>query len=391
MALNNISNKALEILNSQSFNYVEQWQYTDVRKFKKISHCKKQFDLIDINTIENNTITVINNSQIKNNLLNKEIGITTISKALKNNQYNCKKIFNNIIPEYKNEFILYNTAYFQKGFFLHIHDNTIIKNPIYINNIIKANSPNEFINLRYLFHFGKNINAQIIIKDDIIENLNLNSVIEVIIEENSIIDIIIESEKINVTQIMNFSSIIKNNSELNIYSIDISGKLVRNNYFINLEYENSTCNYSGVSLLKTNDHIDNFIEMNHENKYTFSSSNQKNILRQNSKSIFYSKSTINKRSSFSEANQKNKNIMLSKKAIVHSNPQLEIYNNDVKCSHGSTTGELDEQMLFYMRSRGLSLEAAKKMLLEGFLNEFIDSIKNKEFSVKLKNKINNWF
>ena len=83
-------------------------------------------------------------------------------------------------------------------------------------------------------------------------------------------------------------------------------------------------------------------------------------------------------------------MLLSKKATVHSNPQLEIYNNDVKCSHGSTTGELDEDMLFYLRTRGLSLNKAKKMLLEGFLNEFIDSIGNNEATKNLKNKINDW-
>ena len=238
--------------------------------------------------------------------------------------------------------------------------------------------------------FGKNIKTQVIIKDTFIDNLNINNVMEIVVEENSIIDIIIDSEKTNINQIMNFSSIIKKNSELNIYAIDISGKLVRNNYFIDLEYENSEFNYSGISLLTSKNHIDNYIEINHKNKYTLSSSNQKNILRGNSKSIFYSKSTINKKSSNSEAKQKNKNMMLSKKAIVHSNPQLEIYNNDVRCSHGSTTGELDEEMLFYLRTRGLSLKKAKKILLEGFLNEFIDSIGSNKIISNLKNKINNW-
>ena len=189
---------------------------------------------------------------------------------------------------------------------------------------------------------------------------------------------------------MNLSANIKNDSQLNIYAIDISGELVRNNYYINLEHQNSTFNYSGISLLKANNHIDNFVEINHKNKNTFSASNQKNILRENSKSIFYSKSTIDKKSSNAEAQQNNKNMLLSKKATVHSNPQLEIYNNDVKCSHGSTTGELDEDMLFYLRTRGLSLNKAKKMLLEGFLNEFIDSIGNNEATKNLKNKINDW-
>jgi len=410
MSLNSISDKALKTLNDKSFNYNEHWGYTDINKFKKINYSIKNPKTIknkvwpkSLNNTQNeqdsshqynhkkkNYISILNNSKIKNNLSNPDIISTNISSLLEENKCNSKNIFNKIIPNYKNEFILYNTAYFQEGFFLFIKNNTVIENPIQINSIINIDSPNEFLNLRYLLHFGKNIKTQVIIKDSFIYDISINNVMEIVVEENSTVDIIINSEKENINQIMNFSSIIKKNSELNIYAIDISGKLVRNNYFINLEYENSKFNYSGISLLNSNNHIDNFIEINHKNKYTFSSSNQKNILRENSKSIFYSKSTIDKKSKYSEAQQKNKNMMLSKKATVHSNPQLEIYNNDVKCSHGSTTGELDEDMLFYLRTRGLNLKQAKKMLLEGFLNEFIDSIGNNQINENLKHKINNW-
>ena len=132
------------------------------------------------------------------------------------------------------------------------------------------------------------------------------------------------------------------------------------------------------------------IEINHKNKHTYSQCIQKNILSKNSKAIFYNKSIINKNSANSEANQSNKNIMLSSTATVHSNPQLEIYNNDVKCSHGSTTGQLDSEMLFYLQSRGINLERAKMMLLSGFLNEFVESLNAKKYPNYLMNKINSW-
>ena len=399
MLLNNISKQALKVLNTDSFNYNDYWEYTDIKKVKKIfnhsnpiNNDKQSQSLDEFPSFGNikNHILIFNNSKIKNNLLNSDIIVNNISSAFKNNQLNCKKTFNKIIPNNKNEFILSNTAYFKKGFFLYVNDNAIIDNPIQINNIINSYSSNNLLNSRYLLHFGKNIKAQVIIKDCFMNNMNINNLIEINIDKNSSVDIVIDSEKKKNNQIMNLSANIKNDSQLNIYAIDISGELVRNNYYINLEYQNSTFNYSGISLLKANNHIDNFVEINHKNKNTFSASNQKNILRENSKSIFYSKSTIDKKSSNAEAQQNNKNMLLSKKATVHSNPQLEIYNNDVKCSHGSTTGELDEDMLFYLRTRGLSLNKAKKMLLEGFLNEFIDSIGNNEATKNLKNKINDW-
>ena len=79
--------------------------------------------------------------------------------------------------------------------------------------------------------------------------------------------------------------------------------------------------------------------------------------------------------------------MLSSTATVHSNPQLEIYNNDVKCSHGSTTGQLDSEMLFYLQSRGINLEQARMMLLSGFLNEFIESVNTKDYPKYLTKKL----
>jgi len=398
MLLNNISEKALKALNTYSFNYNEYWEHTDIKKIKKkLTHSdtiknKLYQSLDDIFPLSNKKkhISILNSSKIKNNLSNSDIVVTNISSAFKKNQFNCKNTFNKIIPKNKNEFILSNTAYFEKGIFLYINDNAIIDDPIQINHIISSQNCNKLLNSRYLLHFGKNVKAQVVIKDYLVNNININNLIEIIIDKNTSVDIIIDSEKKKSNQIMNLSAKIKSNSQLNIYTIDISGELVRNNYYINLEHQNTTFNYSGIGLLKEKNHIDNFIEINHKNKHTYSASNQKNILRENSKAIFYSKSTIDKKSSNSEAQQNNKNMLLSKKATVHSNPQLEIYNNDVKCSHGSTTGELDEDMLFYLRTRGLSLEEAKKMLLEGFLNEFIDSIGNNKVTKNLKNKINNW-
>ena len=92
----------------------------------------------------------------------------------------------------------------------------------------------------------------------------------------------------------------------------------------------------------------------------------------------------------SEINIHNNNIILSDNAIVHSNPQLEIHNNDVKCSHGSTTGKLDADALFYMRSRGIDLSECKKLILNGFANSVIDNIMNDKIKNKIKNKIDNW-
>ena len=92
----------------------------------------------------------------------------------------------------------------------------------------------------------------------------------------------------------------------------------------------------------------------------------------------------------SEAHQNNNNLILSENALVHSNPQLMIYNDDVQCSHGSTTGKIDNDALFYLRSRGINFNEAKQILLNAFLNDIVDNVKNNDVNLELKNNINSW-
>ena len=389
MLQNKSSKKNIQKINKVVFNYKENWRYTNIVKLQKINYLEEKYSTNNIKT-DNIGIDIINNELINDKINDKRISAQPLSSALKENLYQCNNNFNKIIPENKNEFILKNEKHFKTGFFLNIKEKSNINNPVYLNNLININKENLFLAFRYLIQCGKNNNLQIILKNNFIKKIKLNTLIEILIDENSTLDLIIESESKNVTQILNFAANIKTNSKLNIYVINFSGQLIRNNYFVDLNNKNTHFNYYGINLLSEKNHIDDYIEINHKNKHTFSQCIQKNILCKNSKAIFYNKSIIDKNSANSEANQSNKNIMLSSTATVHSNPQLEIYNNDVKCTHGSTTGQLDNEVLFYLQSRGINLEQAKMMLLSGFLNEFIESLHAKDYPNNLMNKINSW-
>ena len=388
--LNKISKEALHLLDTQFQEDKELWKYTDINRFNKIGNNKnkkKNNDNFIFNNSENEIL--IANNRLVSNPYNK-VEIDDIEKVLNCKPSFSKKIFNNIIPKTKNKFILYNTAYFNNGVTFRIPDNTQIKESLYINNTIDHKEKNSYLNCRYLFSFGKNIKATIIIKDTDLSPAFLNSVYEIYVDKNSIIDFIIESEKPKTTQIFNLGGEIKSDSTLNIYTINVSGKLLKNNYFINLNDKNSNFNYNSINLLDDKDYVDNYIEINHNNKHTMSNTNQKNILNGKSNSIFYSKAIINHNGKKSEAVQKNNNILLSSNANVHSNPQLEIYNNDVKCSHGSTTGQLDEEAIFYLRSRGISLKNAEKILLNGFLNEVTTLMSDLSYGKNITKKIDEW-
>jgi len=220
MLQNNSSKKKIGKANKQFFNYKENWRYTNIIKLQKINYLDE--DIITNNIKTNNIgIDIINNTLINNKINNKQIFTDNLSDAIENNLFGCANYFNKIIPENKNEFILNNKTYFKKGFFLNLDDNTNIKDPIYLNNLIDTNNLESFLTFRYLLQFGKNNNAKIILKNSFIKKLKLNSVIEVLIDENSTVDIIIESEAKNVTQIFNFAANIKTNAKLNIYTINI--------------------------------------------------------------------------------------------------------------------------------------------------------------------------
>ena len=389
-SLKTISNQALKMLKNYHCSYNEQWKYTSIDNFKNFNFSRNIYDINSGNKHCDDSEIVIVNNILQNSRIPSFVHITSIEDALKNNLFNCVDIFNKIIPLDKNHFILSNTAYFNGGNYFYFEKNRDLKNPIYINNCIKQKKLTSFYNNRLLFHFGKNFSGKIILKEQNNHEALTNIVCEVYLEENTNVDFIIDSEKPKTIQILNFGSIINKNSVLKIHPIDISGKLIKNNYFINLKGKNSQCYYNGLNLLNHLNHIDNYIEVNHNNKHTVSHTNHKNILDGKSKGIFYSKATINKHSANSEAHQKNNNLILSDKSIVHSNPQLMIYNNDVQCSHGSTTGEVDYDALFYLRSRGICVQKAKMMLLHAFLNEIVDTIRNENIKNNIYDKIQTW-
>ena len=383
--LNEISSESLNLLKMSYKEDEEIWKYTSSKNFDKFKNLSNKKGNIEkyLNHHSDNDILIVNNRLI-NNPFN-QIKTNNLAETI-----NDESIFNLIIPKNKNKFILYNTAYFNDGVTFQIPDNSHIQESLYINNIIDFNDINSYLNCRFLFTFGNNVNATIIIKDIDLSSAFLNIVYEVFVGENSKINFIIDSEKPNTTQIFNLGSEIKANSDLNIYTVNTSGKLLKNNYFINLNDINSSFNYNSINLLNNNDYVDNYIEIIHNNKHTISNTNQKNILSGKSNSVFYSKAIINQNGAKSEVIQKNNNILLSENANVHSNPQLEIYNDDVKCSHGSTTGQLDDEAIFYIRSRGISLKDAHKLLLNGFLNEFTSSILDSSFKENISKKINDW-
>jgi len=183
----------------------------------------------------------------------------------------------------------------------------------------------------------------------------------------------------------------ENDSHYNYFQLIDGSKLGRSNICVRLDGENAQCNLNSLTLSKNNQHIDNNIIVNHNNPQTHSTQFVKSILFDTSTGVFNGRTVVHENAQKITAKQTNKNILLSKKAKMNSNPQLEIYADDVKCSHGSTTGQIDAEALFYLQSRGINKHDALKLMVAGFANEVLDKILHPEikkavvteFSVKL--------
>ena len=169
-----------------------------------------------------------------------------------------------------------------------------------------------------------------------------------------------------------------------------SGALQRSDIYNSLKGVNSTCSLSGLTLLNDNQHSATYITTDHIMPNCTSSQNFKSVLSNKSSGVFNGRTIVREDSQKTNSKQSNKNLLLSDKATMNSNPQLEIYADDVKCAHGSTTGALDEEALFYMQSRGIDRESASALLIRGFVNELMEELDDKDLRSYLFAKFDNW-
>ena len=183
---------------------------------------------------------------------------------------------------------------------------------------------------------------------------------------------------------------LQNDARLNTLFFNSGTELYRGDVNISFNGQNASAELNGLSLLKNNQHMDMRVIVDHA--YPHCTSNQlfKYILDDKSTGVFNGRVIVQKDSQKTDSSQSNKNLLLSKSSSINSNPQLEIYADDVRCSHGSTTGQLDEEVLYYLRSRGIDIVMAQQLMVEGFAGELLVNIKNEKTITYLSNKLTSW-
>ena len=371
---------------------IENWKYTNSSQFKTFKNIFS-FNTVEKKIIPKNNEIIIYNGQIINSgayIVKNNIKIYNINEAISQKINQIQDKINQFSSFKNDQYIEENLKNYNIGYYLYFPKNLILKDKIVIKNIIEQGSETEYINLRILIDCDENSKVTILNEEEFLNKKCINIVNQCFVNNNSSLEIINKPNKTDTKQIYNFFSLVNYNSTLKYHTIDINSNLVKNNYFIDLNSLGSTCLFNGLNISKHKEHFDNYIEINHKHSKTISNLNYKIIADHKSKSNFFAKSIINEKCSESQAYQKNNNLILSDKAKINANPQLEIYNDDVQCSHGSATGQIDEEAIFYLRSRGIKLDLAKQLILNSFINEILEEIQNIEIQKDLKETLDNY-
>ena len=205
-----------------------------------------------------------------------------------------------------------------------------------------------------------------------------NYVSEIILNQNAKLNHYkLINESSNAFHVASQVTKLSKDSEFNSTVLERSSALGRNEVLVQLDGENSLCNLNGLYTTSGSQHMDNFINIDHLKPYTTSRLFYKGILSGNSRAVFGGTVYVQPGAIKTDSLQSDKNLLLSPNAEVDSKPALFIYADDVKCGHGATAGNIDKDTLFYLRSRGIDLESASKLLIFGFAREIIDTIEFK--------------
>ena len=400
------TNNTLKIKKTKVFNslddvlkkYKEEYKYSpllrkvskkfDILKVDSYKEKKKNIDQKILNQYKNQySIITINGLFQKNqSKIPSGISVNTFDKLNNTDKKFFHKFFNNQDDSKSDIFTSINTINYKESLLIKIDKNYSKKDHVNILNFIISNSGESINHIRKLIVSNQNSKSVFIeefISLDSIENFS-TSVTEIFQEENSEIEYLnIQNDKNN----FHFNSINisqKQNSISNCFTFSYSGALVRNNLNIKLKEKNCYSNMYGFYALREKSHVDNHTTVDHIDENSISNEHYKGIMDNNSNGVFNGKIFVRKKAQKTNAFQSNNNILLSDEAKINTKPQLEIWADDVKCSHGCTVGQLDKEAIFYLQSRGISREKAISMLLGAFSEEIIEKIENQFAKQKIK-------
>lgn len=269
-----------------------------------------------------------------------------------------------------------NTAFVHGGVFIHVKKGKIVEHPVYIYNITDARFAPILSQPRSLIYVGENAQMKLVETFATMgeQESFTNQILEMVVEKDAHAEYYkIQNDaghsQVSTTHIRQIGK-----SYTHTVTISIDGGIVRNNLNVVLDAEHCESHLYGLYLMKGNTHVDNHTVVDNVKPHCFSNELYKGIMDENATGVFNGKIFVEPDAQKTNAYQSNKNVLLSDNASINAKPQLEIFADDVKCSHGCTVGSLDQEAMFYLRSRGISEKTAKSLMLHAFADDVLEHI-----------------
>lgn len=282
-----------------------------------------------------------------------------------------------------------NTAYAFEGAYINIPKSTVVQKPIEIIYFTTGSNA-VFLQPRNLVIVGENAHVQIIERHQSLtdEPVFTNAVTEIFAAKRAIVDYYKLQNDVQTANLIDNTFVKqKQESRVSVHTFSFGGNITRNNLNFYQQGERIDSTLKGITIIGDKQHVDHYTLVNHEQPNCESHQNYKGIFDDRSTGVFNGKIFVNKIAQKTDAFQQNNNILLTDKATLNTKPQLEIFADDVKCSHGCTIGQLDEDAMFYMQQRGIPKKEAKALLMYAFTDEVLKSVAIPDLQLKLQKLI----
>ncbi|MEE9395909.1 MAG: Fe-S cluster assembly protein SufD [Methylococcales bacterium] len=302
--------------------------------------------------------------------------VSSMANALVKWPEKVESVFGQTLKAETQGFIDFNTAFFSDGLFIHIDRNVVLEQPIHLLNY--STLQDALVTTRSVIVLEQGAQAEIIESYVTAGNIGylIVPVLEVIIKENAHLEM--TKLQLESLKVFHFGGVYVQQSDYGVFrhhNYAFGGLLVRNEIHCDLD-QASESHLNGLFLATKRQHLDNHTHINHLKPHAISREMYKGILDDRARGVFRGRVVVHPDAQKTDSEMRNRNLLLSDNAEIDSKPQLEIYADDVKCAHGVTVGQLQDESVFYLRSRGVDEAEARSILTFAFANEMVDKLQN---------------
>lgn len=370
---------------AQDFEFKSTYPVSDLKNDQILGSLKFQLDglrLVFVNGSLRKDLSILPDAA-------GQVEIMTLGQAMAGHRETFETHFARYADFEQDPYAALNTGLSQEGCFILIGPGQVIKQPISLYFVSDGSHGDVYNQPRNLILVGPNSQVRFTESFETIGTGSsfTNSVTEIVVEQDARVEYykVQDDEmayQVDMTQVRQATG-----SYFAAHTVTLKGQMVRNNLNISLDGEHCESHMNGLYLIDGEQHVDNHTKVDHTKPNSFSNELYKGVMDGKSNGVFNGKIFVRPGAQKTNAYQSNANILISDEASMNTKPQLEIWADDVKCSHGATTGQLDNEQLFYLRSRGLSKESAQAMLLYAFAREVVDKVEIAELREYLDQKI----